>query len=327
MAIVGSELVYYASAVVNDTSSNGGKISETEVVSGGSNTWWPNVPEATLTTGATQWRKGFVRVDNAANETATTLRVGLWRPTAGEDSLYLAKGTQTNIQSGFGSPALYGVGALDDSVLTGANSIDVLVEDGAVIIFRDGESIRISNETSLGTGGTAEIHTISGTPSVLGDVVTITLAGTLANDYSDTNTYVSSLIEETGVAGATTGKSVTSVAGTFSEAYMVVGNLGSIYQTVTFTFTSATAFNVTSDAGITLAGGTRDTTYAPTNVGKGAAYFSVPATCWGGTFVAGNTVVITTIPPSVPILEKRIVPAGCTAFGSQSRGLMFFVES
>jgi hypothetical protein len=267
-------------------------------------------------------------VDNAANETATTLRVGLWRPTAGEDSLYLAKGTQTNIQSGFGSPALYGVGALDDSVLTGASSIDVLVEDGAVIIFRDGESIRISNETSLGTGGTAEIHTISGTPSVVGDVVTITLAGTLANDYSDTNTYVSSLIEATDVKGATASKTVTSASGgTFDETKMVVGNLGSIYQIVTFTFTSATAFNVTSDAGITLAGGTVDTTYAPTNVGKGASYFSVPATCWGGTFAAGNTVVITTIPPAVPILEKRIVPAGCTAFSSQSRGLMFFVES
>jgi hypothetical protein len=253
--------------------------------------------------------------------------VGLWRPTTGEDSLYLAEGTQTNIQSGFGTPDLYGVGALDASVLTGASEIEVLVEDGAVIIFRDGDTIRISDETSLGTGGNAEIHVINGTPSVDGDVVTITLTGTLANGYSDTNTYVASLIEATDVAGTTASKTVTSASGTFDENNMTVGNLGSIYQIVTFTFTSATAFNVTSDAGITLAGGTVDTTYAPTNVGKGATYFSVPATCWGGTFVAGNTVVITTIPPAVPILEKRIVPAGCTAFSSQSRGLMFFVES
>lgn len=327
MAIVGSELVYYASAVVNDTNSNGGRISANEVVSGSSNSFWPNVPEGDLSAGVTQWRKGFVRVDNAANETASVLRVGLWRPTPGDDAIYLALGTQTNIQSAFGSPDLYGVGQLNASVTTGGNEIAVLVEDGAVPIFRNGGLIRISNETSFGSGGTAEVHTINGAPSVVGDVVTITLTGTLANDYSNTNTYVSSLIHQTDVKGSTTGKSVTSTAGTFTEANMTVGNLGSIYQVLTFTFTSATAFTVASDAGISLAGGTIDSTYAPTNVSKGASYFSIPPTCWGGTWATNDTLVITTIPPSVPILEKRVVPASATAFGSQSRGLMFFVES
>jgi hypothetical protein len=327
MAIVSSELVYYASAVVNDTASNGGRISANEVVSGSSNVFWPNVPEGDLLAGVTQWRKGFVRVDNAANETASVLRVGLWRPTPGDDMLYLALGTQTNIQSAFGTPDLYGVGQLNASVLTGVNEIAVLVEDGAVPIFRNGGLIRISNETSFGTGGTAEIRTINGTPSVVGNVVTITITGTLANDYSNTNTFVSSLIHQTAVKGDTTGKVVTSVAGTFTEANMTVGNLGSIYQTLTFTFTSATAFTVASDAGITLAGGTTDSTYAPTNVSKGASYFSIPPSCWGGTWANGNTLVIVTVPPAVPILEKRVVPASATAFGSQSRGLMFFVES
>lgn len=327
MAIVGSELVYYASAVVNDTSSNGGRISANEVLHNSSNVWWPNVPEGDLSTGIVQWRKGFVRVDNAANETASVLRVGLWRPTPGDDMIYLALGTQTNIQSAFGSPDLYGVGQLNASVTTGDNEITVLVEDGDVTIFRDGDLIRISNETSFGSGGTAEVHTINGTPGVVGDVVTITIAGTLANDYSNTNTYVSSLIQQTDVKGSTTGKVVTSTAGTFAEANMTVGNLGSIYQVLTFTFTSATAFTVASDAGITLAGGTTDSTYAPTNVSKGASYFSIPPTCWGGTWATNDTLVITTVPPSVPILEKRVVPASATAFGSQGRGLMFFVES
>ncbi len=327
MAIVGSELVYYASAVVNDTGSNGGRISANEVVSGSSNSFWPNVPESALSAGVTQWRKGFVRVDNAANETASTLRVGLWRPTPGDDELYLALGTQTNIQSAFGSPNLYGCGKLNTSEVVGSNQFEVLVEDGAVVIFRDGDTIRISNETALGTGGTAEIHTISGTPSVSGDVVTITISGYLANDYSNANTYVSSLIGTTGLAGTTTGKSVTSAAGTFAEGYMTVGNIGSIYQVLTFTFTSATAFTVSSDAGISLPGGTTDATWAPTNVSKGASYCSVPPSCWGGTFANGDTLAITTVPPSLPILEKRVVPAGATAFGAQARALLFLVES
>lgn len=327
MAIVGSELNYYQSAVVNDTASNGGRISTTLIASGLANTWWPNITQLQLTDGVTQWRKGFVRIDNAANEVGNNLRVGLWRPTPGSDELYLAQGTQTNIQSQFGTPNLYGCGALDASVTVGGQTITVLVEDGAVILFRDGELIRISDETSLGTGGNAEVHSINGTPTVLGDVVTITIDGVLANDYSDTNTYVSSLITVATVTGTTTGKTVTSAAGTFAETNMVVGNLGSIYQVLTFTFTNATTFTVTSDAGITLAGGTISSTYAPTNLSVGATYFSVPPSCWGGTFIAGNTVVITTVPPCVPILEKRVVPAGATAISSQTRSLMFFVES
>jgi len=326
MAITGSELNYYQSKVVNDTASNGGRISTTLITSGTSNTWWPNVTEAQLTSGAIQWRKGFVRVDNAANEIASSLRVGLWRPTPGSDELYLAEGTQTNIQSSFGTPDLYGCGSLDTSVVTGANTLDVLVEDGAVILFRDNELIRISSETALGTG-TAEVHTINGTPSILGDVVTITIDGTLANDYSDTDTYVSSLIETTNLTGTTINKVVTSSAGTFAEASMVVGNLGSIYQVLTFTFTSATAFTVASDEGITLAGGTISSTYAPTNMSVGASYFSIPPACWGGTWVLGDTLAITTVPPSLPILEKRVVPAGAAAISTQSRGLIFLVES
>lgn len=328
MAITGSELVYYASQTVNDTSSNGGKISSTEWVSGAASSPWPVIPEATLTAGTTQWRKGFVRVDNAGDETASVLRVGLWQTTPGGDRIYLALGTQTNIQSGFGTPDLYGVGKLNASVLTGENEIEVLVEDGTTTIFRDGDLIRIYDETSLGTGGSAEFHTIAtGGVSVDGSVHTLTLETNLANDYSSTDTYVSSMIVATDVKGSTTGKSVTSAAGTFTESNMVVGNIGSIYQTVTFTFTNATTFTVTSDAGITLAGGTISVTYAPTNVSKGSSYFSVATSCWGGTFANGDTVVITTVPPSVPILEKRIVPAGCTAFGAQNRTLMFFVES
>ena len=115
MAIVSNEIKYYASKVVNDTASNGGRISTTLIPSGESNTWWPNVSEAQLAAGVTQYRKGFVRIDNANNDVGTNLRVGLWKPTPGDDRLYLIKGTQTDIQSGVGSTR-YGAGQLNDSV-------------------------------------------------------------------------------------------------------------------------------------------------------------------------------------------------------------------
>lgn len=328
MAIVGNELKCYQSAVVNDTASNGGRISTTLITSGVSNSWWPNITPAQLTSGATQYRKSFVRVDNANNDVGYNLRVGLFRPTPGDDRLYLFAGTQTDIQSSISSPNLYGCGKLDTSVLAGATSIDVLVEHGATSIFRNGGLIRISDETSVGTDGNAEYKVISGTPSVAGDVVTIGLTTALSNDYSNTNTYVSSMIEQATVTGDTTGKVVTSTAGTFDEESMTVGNLGSIYQVVTFTFTSATAFNVTSDeVTFSPASGVISSTYAPTHVAVGASYFSVPSACWGGTFANGDTVVITTIPPALPIWEQRVIPAGASAISSQTRTLMMFIES
>lgn len=326
MAIASNELKWYQSTVVNDTSSNGGRIS-TSLVPTTSNSWWPNVTESQLASGATQYRKQFLRIDNANNEIGYNVRIGLQKPTPGSDEFYLIKGTQTDIQSGFSS-TLYGAGKLDASVLADATEITVLVDDGAKIIFRDGGLIRISDQATVGGAGNAEYATISGTPSVLGDVVTITLAAGLTNGYSSTNTYVSSLIEEATVTGTTTGKVVTSVAGTFDASQMVVGNLGSIYQIVTLTFSSATAFTATSDS-VTFSPntGTISSTYAPTNVPVGAAYFSIPPACFGGTFAAGNTVVITTVPPAVPVVTKRVVPVGAAAISTQTITIMSFVSS
>jgi len=175
--------------------------------------------------------------------------------------------------------------------------------------------------------GNAEVKVID-TVSTTGSVTTLTLTSALSYDFSATNTYVSSLIEESTVTGTTTGKTVTSAAGAFTESNMVVGNLGSLYQVLTFTFTSATGFTVTSDE-VTLspATGSIGSTYAPTNVSVGASYFSIPPTCWGGTFALGDTVVITTVPPCIPVWEKRVVGSGTSAIASQTRTLMVFVES
>jgi len=334
MAIVGSELKFYQSKVVNDTNSNGGRISTNLITSGLSNSWWPNFTEAQLASGVTQWRKSFMRIDNANNDVGSNCRIGLRTPTAGADSLYIAKGTQSDLQSGTGSLALCGAGKLDAGVVAGASTITVLVEDGAVVIFRTGELIRISDQVLSVTGGVvtvtsgnAEVKVID-TVSTTGSVTTLTLTSALSYDFSATNTYVSSLLAETTVTGTTTAKTVTSSLGTFTEANMTVGNLGSLYQVLTFTFTSATNFTCASDeVTLSTATGSISSTYAPTNVAVGASYFSVPPSCWGGTFAIGDTVVITTVPPCIPVWEKRIVASGASAIASQTRTLMVFVES
>lgn len=328
MAITSAELNYYRSKTVNDTNSNGGRISTTEQLSGLTNSWWPNFTDTQLSTGGTWWRKGFLRIDNASDDVAYNVRIGLWKAMPEDDSMYLAEGTQTDIQSDLAAPDLYGAGALTNSVTAGDDEIDVTVDDGTVINFRDGDLIRISDQATVGGAGNAEYHYIDGDPVIVGDVVTITLATQLANDYSNADTFVSCIIEAGTVTGTTTDKSVTSASGTFDATKMTVGNLGSIYQVVTFTFTSATAFTVTSDEVVFSPNtGTILATYAPTNVPVGASYFSVPATAWGGVWADGDTLEITTVPPCVPIWEKRVLPAASSSVSLETRTLMFFAES
>lgn len=334
MAILGNELKFYQSKVVNETSTNGGRISTTLIPSGQSNAWWPNYTEAQLASGVSQYRKSFLRIDNANNDIGYNVRIGLQVPTAGNDMLYISKGTQIDTQADVAALDWYGAAKLDASVLTGVSTITVLLEDTAVEIFRAGDLVRISNQVlSVVNGvvtvvsGNAEVKEIDSV-TVEGSVATIVLTGAISYDFSATNTYVSSLIAEATVTGTTASKVVTSVAGTFDATQMVVGNLGSIYQVVTLTFTSATAFTATSDE-VTFSPNTGSiaSTYAPTNVGVGASYFSIPPACWGGTFAAGNTVVITTVPPCVPVWENRVLDADSSAIASQTRTLMVFVES
>lgn len=327
MAIQNSEVHWYQSKVVNDTASNGGRIS-TILVPVTRNGWFPIIDDAELVAGSNKYRKSFLRIDNPANETAYNVRVGIQKPTPGSDRYYLAKGTQIDVQSSWSSLAWYGSGKLDQNVVASATEVKVLVEDGTLIIFRDGDLIRISDQTVVGGAGNAEFATISGTPSVLGDVVTLTLSTGLVNGYSATNTYVSSMITEASIASATSGKVITSSQGTFDATKMVVGNLGSIYQTLTFTFTSATAFTVTSDeVTFSPSTGTINSTYAPTHVAVGSAYFSIPASAWGGTWAQNDTLVIVTVPPALPIVERRVIPASATPISLQSITIMSFVAS
>jgi len=334
MAILSTEIKWYQSKVVSDASSNGGRISTTEIPYGSSNTFWSNYTEAQLATGADQWRKAFLRINSANDSSAYNCKVGLKNPTSGSDAVYLAHGTQTDTQADTGSLALYGAGQLNASVVAGASSITVLLENPGITIFRNGDKIRINNQVlSVSAGlttvvsGTAEIKTIDSV-NVVGSVATITITTPLLYDYSSTNSYVSSLIEIGTLIGSVTGKVVTSTAGTFTEANVAVSSIGSIYQTLTFTFTSATAFTVASDE-ITLptTSGTINSTYAPTNIAAGASYISVPPSAWGGTYIAGNTVKITTVPPCAGIWERRKLPSGLSSYASQILSVLTLVDS
>lgn len=328
MTIIATELNWYMSKVVSNATTNGGRISLNKITSALSNYWWPNLTVSELISGITRYRKSFLRINNPNNDVASSVQIWLWKPTPGADQLYLFKGTQTDIQSNISSPTLYGAGILETSVSVSGTELRVTVEDPAKVIFRDGETLRISDETIVGTSGNAEFVVVSGTPTFNGSVAIITLATGVTHAYTSGVTWVSSVIESSNVVGTVSNKVVTSTSGTFNESLVTVSSLGSLYQQVTLTFTSASAFIATSDeVTLTPATGSINSEFSVTNVAVGATYFVIPSTCWGGTFEAGDTVVFNTTPPAIPIWEQNIVPSSSPAINSQTRYLVTLVNS
>lgn len=325
MSILSSELKFYKSVVVNDTSSNGGRMSTNQWTSGLTGQEWPNISSTDMSAGSTKYRKAFLKVANVDDLSVSNVRIGIHKPTTGDDKIFLIAGTQTDIQSGFGT-TLYGSGKLDSNVSASASSFDVLVKDGADIIFRNGDNIRISDKATLDGAGNEEFHVVSGTPSVAGDVVTVTISGTLANGYSASNTYISSLIYAGTIEASVGSPTVTSTSGTFDKTKMTAHAIGGLYEIFTFTFTSGTAFSCVGDTLGSVGTGNISSTFQPTNSAFGTAYFTLLPAAWGGTYLSGDTVVITTTPAAYGFVEKRVVPSGATTINPYTLTLIAFVE-
>lgn len=328
MAIVASELAVYKAAINDDTGSNGGVMSATEAVDGASDIW-PAVGLSERTAGSTKYRKSFYKNSNATDTVLQNALLGLWAPTPGDDELYLISADQNNSQSSLtGSEPLYGAGRLNAPAAANDTVITVLVEDGATIIFRDTEKIRISNMSDPeDAGGTEEFATISGTPVVAGEVVTITLSSGLLNAYGTSDTYIASMIEVGEVKSTVTVPVVTSASGTVDEAQLGLHNIGGIEQAWTATFTSGTAYDLVGTTVGAVGSGATGASFAPLNGDFGTAYLTLAAAFWAGTWLAGDTVSFTTSPAAVPVFEKRVIPAGADSSAGNNRKILLWGES
>lgn len=317
MSIVAAELIWRKPAEVSDAATNGGRMTATAIPSAVKNNIWPDVPQSERTAGSTKYRKIFIHVANDDDLTLIAPRVFLLQPTPGDDRVSFIPGTQTSQQSAItGSEQRYGAGSLNANVAAGATSIAVLVENAADAIFADGMKIRITDKQTISGAGNEEYATISGAPSYVGNVCTLTLAAALANGYSaSTPSYVSSVYEPGDVKCTVDNWVETSGSGTYDEAtYPVLpDNIGTIEQTWTVTFTSATAFNVSGNTVGAVGSGNTSSNFIPVNAAFGKPYFTLRSAGFGGAWAAGNTIVFQTHPAALPLVYRRDIPAGASS--------------
>lgn len=344
MAIVDSELTMLKSTVVSDVSANGGLMDNSSVVTSGVvNNVWPSVFKAERLAGSTKYRKTFLKIANDDDETLFNPQVWMDIITQGDDWQLFFAGTQDDVQGDItGSEDCYGCASLNANITAGVSVIVVDVEDaslapgGADEIFRDGDTIRITNkDTPSSVTGTEEDHVISGTPTVSTLEVTITIVGTTANAYNtddNTNgTRIMSLLEPSDIACAYSSfVDTTAGDGVYDDGTYppIMDNIGTIDQTITITFTDATNFGAVSDvSGVTLSGGAIGGDWIPSNPTFTKPYVTLETAGFSGTWANGDTIVFHTSPASLGIWQKRVVPAAAASLTGNKAVVVFSGES
>jgi len=315
MPITPSDIKWYKSMTVSDVAANGGRMSNVLSPSGVKNNILPDVTLAERNAGTTRYRKMFIKVENADNIALGNARVFLQLNTPGEDSVTFFPGTQRDTQAAItGTERLYGGGSLLVAATAGAITLQVLTEGASLNCIRVGDTVRITNKTSVSGAGNEEFQVVEAV-EYAGDVATVTLVEPLQYGYAANETIVSSVYQPGEVRPAVTNPLVTSAAGSLLANHPITGDsLATVEQDWTLTFTSPTAFSIVGDTLGNIGAGNTSGGASPVNPAfPGRRYFTLPAAAFNGAFVAGDRITFTTSPAALPIWYKQIVPAGAAS--------------
>ena len=322
-----SDIKTYHAQEVSQAATNGGRRSDNQVISGVFNNVWPNIPRAKRLSGWTLYRKLFVQA--AANGVETLIDAQHWidRPTVGDDYVVAFVGTPTDTQADItGNERKYGAAFIKSDIAPGAQTFVVTVENAALatspdMIFADGDTIRLTDiATPTSATGNEEMLTISGTPSVSGSDITITVAETIANGYAVADqARAISIIPKGDIKTSVTGFTVTSAGdGAYDSAAnpLILDNDGTIEDSITLEFTDATHFTVTGTSGVNYGTGDTSTDFTPINSGRSKKYFTLAAAGFSGTWAAGDKIEFATHPADFAIWLRLTIPANCASLSN-----------
>lgn len=330
MAVLQSELVIDKSTTVNDTSSNGGYRSYNEVARSSSQNFFPSVFEAMRTSGGSTLRFGYVCNQNLNMEAAQNTKIWVDNETDADDYVYFVVKDQGDTQADItGTEQLYSVANLSTDATAGDSVLVVTFPTTSsadtwnralTSSIADGANIRVTNKQYPDSvSGTTEFKNVSGTPVVAGDQVTITLATALENSYTVAEGARVSLVYEAGTIVATHEDPIITSAGGSMDLNAValeLDNKGTIEETWTITFQDANNFTVSGARTGAITSGSRGSDYAPTNPDSSTPYLTILSGSWGGAYVNGDMVVITTHDSSENCAFNRVVPPGSGVFGT-----------
>ncbi len=316
----------YHAAEVSSVSTNGGRMSADEIISGVVNNVWPHVPKAERTAGAELHRKIFIKAADDTDGTLMAAQQYIHQPTDGDDNIVAFVGTLTDTQADITTnERKYGAAVLQANITGNPSTFVVTVEDaslatGTDALFQDGDDIILTEKlTPDAVSGNEEFLTISGTPSVSGADVTITVAEAIANDYTAGSAWAASIIDKGDTECSTdTFVDTTAGDGAYDDSLypVICDNIGTVEDSVTIQFTDATHFSCTGSSGIDYGTGDTATDFSPTNADFTKPYFTLEAAGFSGTWAATDTITFNIHPAAFAIWLRRTVPAACASLAN-----------
>lgn len=321
-----------------------------EIISGVVQNLLPHITSSQRAAGHFDYYKTWWHLADDADATGVDPEMYYDYPTLSDDDyvMLFAIGERvaitdiTGYATGADSETKYGGGYLTTSITAGDASFDVTLKNvalstGADLVFRAGGTIKITDKTiDTSTSGNEETHTISGTPTVSSDglTVTITVADSagIANSYTADGTKVR--VRSIYVPGTDFETTVTSVVLSDSSSDydetnypILLDNIGTVDEDWTITFTDAANFRLDGDSlGTSVATGSTATDFAPNNSDKTKPYFTMYAAGFSG-FTAGDTITFTTKPSAKGYGIKRVIPAASGSLANNKVSNVLVLEA
>lgn len=312
MAITKDQLKFYKSLYVNDSLTNGGRISENQIADSVLNNLFRNIQSSERDSGIVLYRKFFLKNNNPNDLALENTKVYISNVSSGEDYFTIAVGTDTDNQSAADDyTEWYGSGVLKQNLLSGETSFSATFKgayglpSGSSLVLNDGvNSIEIA---------------ISGEVSWNGFDATVPIAEAPGYDFDAVDTVVSAVLELGNINPSVADWVVNSSEGVFDDTNypLTTYNLGTITESWTLTFSSSTEFNVSGAITGSIGSGSILSNFVPEN--SYGYYFLLDKNGFSGAWLSGDTITFKTIHSAKGIWMKEDVPVGCP---SQSNNLV-----
>jgi hypothetical protein len=296
-------------------------------VSGQAGNLIPLALPSDLTAGRELYRKLCFRLADSNNGTGAQSIIRKWAEISGQYaysclfpvSRKFLNSEITGTEDKYGTGVLkYAVVSTDTQIVVTVRSSNLASGNDAIAKNTYNLSICAADQDPTADGALQVKKTISGTPSVNGVDITITLDSAIGRDF-DAGALVQTYPDAVDIATAKSNKVVTSSAGTFDLDAVTLSNVGSCTGQITLTFISATNYNATCDfpggivdpAGSSSLGGTQaiSAQFQPINRFNSSPVLTIPAAAFGGTFASGDTVTFDVDGAEFCFVEKHVIPA------------------
>lgn len=324
MSILASELIRRYAVARNRGATNGGIMSSLPVPSGVLGASFADITEAERTAGITLREKQFWHVATLAGAPLALAELFLTATTPLASRVRLYAGTQRDAAGDLtGAERKYGIGTLASDIVATDTALTVGFEVGAGAdsVVQAGDTVRIADATNYEFG---TVDAVVWTD----DQAAITLtAGVIRNYAAASPTYVSSCLTQASVAPSVETPIITGDVTFDHSAHPIIPDyIAAVEEIVTLTFLTSTAFGAVSDTQGSLGSGTQASDFAPVNPAYGRARWTLPAAGWTSTATAGDTVILSIHPASIPFWRELIIPAGSAA-GSDGSGVGIYGQS